>query len=170
MYEDQLETRSDHRLGEHPHPPVPEVEEISRFLREKGTHGPDGESVQESKGPGFTVSTNQTVSTSEQVTVSPQAQSKPAGFLARLLRSLGVKVPHITFRVSHERAPFRLEGVQSGSRLTPEEIVELAGGPLPPEERSQCPKCQAVVSRNATKCPWCGTSLQSNAPSVNKEL
>ena len=52
------------------------------------------------------------------------------------------------------------EEVQSAAgALSPERILRLAGGPLPPEERRNCPKCNAVVSRRETKCPWCSAIL-----------
>lgn len=40
-----------------------------------------------------------------------------------------------------------------------EKIIELAGKPLPPEERQQCPHCKAIISHHASKCSWCGKSL-----------
>jgi hypothetical protein len=43
--------------------------------------------------------------------------------------------------------------------LSPGEILELAGGPLAPEERRRCPTCLAVVSRTELKCPWCSAPL-----------
>jgi len=43
--------------------------------------------------------------------------------------------------------------------LTPEDVIRLAGGALPPAERQNCPKCDAVTSRDAAKCPWCGAPL-----------
>jgi hypothetical protein len=36
------------------------------------------------------------------------------------------------------------------------EVVE----PLPPEERTKCPNCDATVSIKAVKCEWCGKSLE----------
>lgn len=49
--------------------------------------------------------------------------------------------------------------LQPGS-LNPEDILRMAGGPLPPEERLKCPNCGAVVSRRDPRCPWCSASLQ----------
>lgn len=43
--------------------------------------------------------------------------------------------------------------------LGPTSIVNLAGGPLPEDERRQCPKCSATISRRETRCPWCSTPL-----------
>ena len=40
--------------------------------------------------------------------------------------------------------------------LSTEEIIRLAGGPLPPEERQKCPQCEATISKQATWCQWCG--------------
>jgi hypothetical protein len=47
---------------------------------------------------------------------------------------------------------------QPGS-LNPADILRMAGGPLPPEERRKCQECGAVVSRNDSRCPWCSASL-----------
>jgi hypothetical protein len=47
-------------------------------------------------------------------------------------------------------------------QLTPDEIIELAGGPLSPEERRNCPKCGAVVSRSEGRCPWCSEPLPTD--------
>jgi hypothetical protein len=46
--------------------------------------------------------------------------------------------------------------------LTPHEILELAGKPLPVEERLNCPNCEAVISRFAKQCPWCSVSLEGS--------
>ena len=43
--------------------------------------------------------------------------------------------------------------------LTPEDILSLAGDPLPEDERRNCPKCDAVISRNVKRCEWCGQIL-----------
>lgn len=43
--------------------------------------------------------------------------------------------------------------------LNPVDILRMAGGPLPPEERRKCPDCGAVVSRSDSRCPWCSASL-----------
>jgi hypothetical protein len=32
--------------------------------------------------------------------------------------------------------------------------------PLPPEERTKCPHCDATISIKAVKCEWCGKSLE----------
>jgi molecular chaperone DnaK (HSP70) len=44
--------------------------------------------------------------------------------------------------------------------LSPEEIVRLAGEPLPEEKRRRCPKCDAVISREIKRCEWCGQVLE----------
>jgi molecular chaperone DnaK (HSP70) len=40
--------------------------------------------------------------------------------------------------------------------LDHEEILKLAGEPIPESERKNCPKCDAVISRDAKRCEWCG--------------
>jgi len=53
-------------------------------------------------------------------------------------------------------------------KITPDDIINMAGGPLPPEERRQCPKCQATISIYAQRCEWCdaqlGEELKGKAP------
>ena len=53
----------------------------------------------------------------------------------------------------------QVEGTPLPGRLSPEDILRLAGGPLPPEERQKCPRCGAVVSHSESKCPWCSAHL-----------
>ena len=43
--------------------------------------------------------------------------------------------------------------------LDPEEIVRLAGDPLPEDQRNNCPDCKAVISKDAKRCEWCGNEL-----------
>ena len=53
----------------------------------------------------------------------------------------------------------QVEATSAAGALTPELILQLAGGPLAPEERRKCPTCGAVVSRLEKKCPWCSAPL-----------
>jgi len=70
-----------------------------------------------------------------------------------------------TGSTSHVTRPTTLIGLTKTAPppepLTPEDVIRLAGGALPLEQRQTCPKCDAVISRNATRCPWCGASLPS---------
>jgi hypothetical protein len=43
--------------------------------------------------------------------------------------------------------------------LSFQHIVGMAGKPLATTERRRCPKCDAVIDAQATRCPWCSTSL-----------
>lgn len=47
--------------------------------------------------------------------------------------------------------------------LTPEDVVRLAGDPLPEEKRRRCPQCDAVVSQDDSRCPWCSADLGSES-------
>lgn len=79
--------------------------------------------------------------------------AKKPGRLAGLLRLLGMQVTGL-------QTPANAGDVrpQSG-QLSLDDVIQLAGGPLPPEERRACPQCGAVVPRSAEICAWCGASL-----------
>lgn len=57
--------------------------------------------------------------------------------------------------------PRRRKPKKKPGELSLAEMIELAGGGLPPGERRQCPnpRCGATVSKDAQKCPWCGEAL-----------
>ncbi len=38
-------------------------------------------------------------------------------------------------------------------------ILRQAGTPLSPDERFNCPACDAVISRSDLRCPWCSVDL-----------
>jgi hypothetical protein len=87
-----------------------------------------------------------------------QWPAEPKGFLDRLVdrvrgRTQGPDPEAEALVLGSEEAQSA-----SGS-LSPELILRLAGGPLAPEERRNCPKCDAVVSRREAKCPWCSAIL-----------
>jgi hypothetical protein len=42
--------------------------------------------------------------------------------------------------------------------------ADLDGGPLPAEQRIRCPKCDAVVPRQAARCEWCGEAFPPPQP------
>ncbi len=72
--------------------------------------------------------------------------------------------------VSEDTHGVRLTGAtRSGSTggLSASDVVRMAadldGGILPTEQRSRCPKCDAVVPRQAARCEWCGQSLTPQA-------
>jgi len=71
-----------------------------------------------------------------------RTEERNQGFLSRLF--------------PRRRKPERKRG-----ELSLAEMIELAGGGLPPGERRQCPnpRCGATVSKDAQKCPWCGEAL-----------
>jgi hypothetical protein len=79
--------------------------------------------------------------------------TRKPGRLAGLLRLLGMQVTGL-------QAPAHAGDVRPQSEeLSPDDVIQLAGGPLPPEERRACPQCGAVVPRSAEKCAWCGAPL-----------
>lgn len=49
--------------------------------------------------------------------------------------------------------------LSAAGALSPDLILRLAGGPLAPEERRECPQCGAIVSRHEARCSWCSAPL-----------
>lgn len=93
----------------------------------------------------------------EDLTKWPEAQPGRPGFLGRFLgqrQRARPEAPSLGPSLNDEDPT-----VQPGS-LNPADILRMAGGPLPPEERRKCPVCGAVVSRKESRCPWCSASLQ----------
>ena len=87
-----------------------------------------------------------------------QWPAEPKGFLDGLLDRVRGRATGADPEV--EALVLGPDEVQSAAgALSPERILRLAGGPLPPEERRNCPKCGAVVSRREAKCPWCSAIL-----------
>ena len=86
----------------------------------------------------------------------PEAQPRPPGLLERIVGRRQRRQPEDRIVVSPP-----VEGADAIPRgsLNPADILRLAGGPLPPEERRKCPDCGAVVSRSDSRCPWCSASL-----------
>lgn len=106
-----------------------------------------------------------------------------------LLKTLGIELPHNPgglpseeiqelqekgFRLNTDEEPDltidsnkilqQIPGMIFGQKkditeLDYNEIVRLAGDPLPEDERRNCPKCEAVISRDAKRCEWCGQNL-----------
>jgi hypothetical protein len=89
---------------------------------------------------------------------SPEAQAEDKGFLDRMV-SLLTGSPLDSRALSGSVG--RMSAAQKPRQLSPDEIIELAGGPLSPEERRNCPKCGAVISRSENKCPWCSEPLSA---------
>jgi len=88
----------------------------------------------------------------------PQRQVEPKGFLDGLLGRLRGSTTGPDPEA--EALVLGQEGAASAAgALSPELILRLAGGPLAPEERRNCPQCDAVVSRREARCPWCSAPL-----------
>jgi molecular chaperone DnaK (HSP70) len=81
-----------------------------------------------------------------------------------LIKTLGIEPPHSPGGLTEEELQELQDkgfdmAISKMKELTPEEILNLAGDPLPENERRNCPKCDAVISRDSTRCEWCGLSL-----------
>ncbi len=121
-------------------PPTAEGEdEMERLLDEVSLPSPYGGQEQPSREP-----------------VDPQRREERIGFLDGLLgrRRRGATESEVEDLLTGQG-----EIPSAAGALSPELILKLAGGPLAPEERRNCPHCDAVVSRRETRCPWCSVPL-----------
>jgi len=91
-----------------------------------------------------------------------RAPAQGPGFMGELRNLLGMSDSASSTSQATRRATLVGLGKAPTQQelLTPEDVIQLAGGALPPAERQTCPRCDAVISRNATRCPWCSASLQ----------
>jgi hypothetical protein len=89
----------------------------------------------------------------------PATPPRPVGRKGLLNGLLGRFRPETSDAQADDLAMGQVEATSAAGALTPELILQLAGGPLAPEERRRCPTCGAVVSRLEKKCPWCSAPL-----------
>ncbi len=130
-----VETRRDRHPRDGQDQPAPELEEIRRLLKLKGFDGLDDDALRVLSDRGVIVLQG------SQVNVTPEIH----GLLEQFAGGVARRQP------KKERT------------LSPTEIVRLAGKPISPEERRECPKCGSVVSRNAARCQWCSEPLSGNS-------
>lgn len=125
-----VETRGDHLPGLQPFGDNPKGEELSELIKQGRLEGVDEETIELLKKHGFDIPT--------------EGKSSVVSAIRRLDKQ--------NEDVKNKRPSGYIP-------LTPREILELAGEPLSAEERRNCPKCEAVISRFAKQCPWCSVSL-----------
>jgi hypothetical protein len=142
----RVETRSDRLPGEG----APGGGDLERLLRDLNLPESDDERLRELGQQGLVAGT------SEQIHRSSVTTSSDADWVDRMLGSAWDGAPD---DYADEEELDQIEGLSQSGKLTPEDIIRLAGGPLPPEERRKCLKCGAVVSRTEARCPWCSAPL-----------
>jgi predicted RNA-binding Zn-ribbon protein involved in translation (DUF1610 family) len=144
LFEGREPTRADEQLPSKESPglqPTADRNELDRILEEVALPGADEELQQPPR-----------------VREIRQRQVEPKGFLDGVLGRLQGRSADPDPEV--EALVLGQEDVASAAgALSPELILRLAGGPLAPEERRNCPQCDAVVSRREAKCPWCSAPL-----------
>ena len=126
-----IETRSDHPEG------LPDLDEV----------------VPESEAGRGVLEPEELARWMEDQKETRQESRKPSGLLGKVLHFLTGKTPAAITRGASPASP-------AGESLAPDEIIQAAGGPLPPEERRKCPKCGATISKRASRCTWCGTRFE----------
>ena len=104
-------------------------------------------------------------------TLGIETSHRPGGLDAAELRELqekGLEIPSLDGVEPRIQIGKVLENLpqmmfaSSGGReadLNVDEILRQAGDPLPEEQRRKCPNCDAVISRDARRCEWCGQEL-----------
>lgn len=143
----RIETRSDGPPGEEP---VAEAGRIDQVLQDLDLPAVDDETLQQVGEQGMDSGLGE-----RPVHVSGTSV-EDRGLVDRMLRRVRGQSLSDT---ADPAALDQVEGTPLPGRLSPEDILRLAGGPLPPEERRKCPRCGAVVSRSESKCPWCSAHL-----------
>lgn len=93
---------------------------------------------------------------SDDVAQWPEVEPERPGFWGRIRGQRQRGRPEVGSLAS---ALDQEEGAVQPGSLSPENILRMAGGPLPPEERRECHRCGAVVSRSDSRCPWCSAPL-----------
>jgi len=92
----------------------------------------------------------------EQIVRTPGYRTEDRSLVDRMLRRVRGDALNDDFDAA---ALNQVGELSQPGRLGPEDIIRLAGGPLPPEERRECLNCGAVVSRSESRCPWCSARL-----------
>jgi hypothetical protein len=143
------EARRDQVQGEQP---PPETDDIDRVLRDLDLPDVGDETAGRVRPGGFVTGA------STEVVRSTGPRKGERSLLDRLLGR------PLTGPEDSELTPDldRGEEVSQSGSLNPEDIIRLAGGPLPEEERRKCPRCGAIVSRSDHRCPWCSAQLAAD--------
>jgi hypothetical protein len=96
---------------------------------------------------------------------SPNLGPKLSDALASALRDQG-------YVIDEDSGGVRLGGslTRRGSKtgeMSPYDIIRMAsdleGGLPSPEDLNRCPKCEAVIPPEETRCTWCGTDLEGQS-------
>ena len=144
-----IETRRDQAPGEQP---SPERDEIDKLLRDLDLPDVEDEALGQVRERALGSSTSM-----EELRYA-RARREDRSFLDRLLGRRKTRAAED--ELGTDLAPGE-EASKAGS-LHPEDIIRLAGGPIPEEERRECPRCKAVVSRSESRCPWCSALLAAD--------
>jgi RNA polymerase subunit RPABC4/transcription elongation factor Spt4 len=145
----RIETQSDYLPGEGSTGQVGDIEEV---LQDLDLPEIEEEASRQAGKQGMQAEVR------EQTVRAPGKRTEDRGLVDRLLR----RVRGDALDDEDEAAALNQLGeLAQPGRLGPEDIIRLAGGPLPPEERRECRNCGAVVSRSESRCPWCSAPLSA---------
>jgi hypothetical protein len=158
-----VETRFEGQLGQRELGELPsEVRQILRLLLEKGPEAIDSGLLQRLHQNGINVSLD-----SRGFDPDTLHTLLERGFDLYAGPPLPFTTRSVVTRTAIQETPrrglsaLRRKRKQKSEPLSPNEIIALAGGPLPLDQRRTCPnpKCGATISKSATTCPWCGVEV-----------
>jgi hypothetical protein len=138
-----------------PEAPMPDVALIRGLLEEAGDRDLDEDTLQDLYGRGVVALADRAALVSTLVLTEVERRC-----LSVAVARSEPEVPDDLPEVLQIRMPVERPATPSRPTMpSPEEIIQMAGGPLPPEERHECPECGAIVARTDPKCPWCDAPL-----------
>lgn len=138
-----------------PELPLPDVTEIRALLGENGHRELNEGTLQELYDRGVVVLADRVALVSTLVLTRVERH-----YLSMELERSEPEVPDQLPEILQIQVPSdRSAGSSQFTMPSPEEIIQMAGGPLPPEERHECPECGAIVARTEDKCSWCDAPL-----------
>jgi hypothetical protein len=138
-----------------PRAPLPDVTEIRGILGESDRRELDQQTQQRLHDRGLTVLPDRAALVSTLALTAAEQHC-----LSIASKRSEREVPDDLLEILQIQMPSERSAASSRPAMpSPEEIIQMAGGPLPPEERHECPECGAVVARTDPKCSWCDAPL-----------
>jgi hypothetical protein len=159
-----VETRQDGKLDAEDLTRLsPEIQEALRLLKEKAPGTLDDELLEALKASGIQPSKEAGLPSAVSAASLPQGDSnqETAPSMEQLPQEVRLKTEERTQGFLSRWFPKKRKPKRKPGELSLAEMIDMAGGALPPQDRLECPnpRCGATISKDAAKCPWCGEKL-----------